>query len=774
MKKKYLLATIALAMSFSLCACKTQNNDKNNDNTPDISDEITNLQVPIISLTNTSNDNQINIVASWNKIDHADKYIVYIDDNEVSTITSINEIYSYVCPNVSGKHTISVKAISNNENISSSSSLVNYSILDSVNIKIDNATNIITWDKINGATGYKIYVNDELKATLNDNSYSLDFDKYSNNDVSIIAYSNVPLNFSSCYSFKLDYTDMGYVSRTIKNFDEYENSTSHVKVKTLTELIDAIERAKFHYTSTITSVIGDAYTVRSNVEKNETNWNNALNAGLYLKETDGSYTQIPVGTPYPDKKTNRTYYEKSSLLKATYTQDVASGYTLDNFKGDVRVIEIENDIDLGFNHLPSEYQQKKSIIESWGNAKKDPIFTKSSMYEENGISKIKIENTNDLLIMSRNGSKLTHGGFSVQSCDNVVFRNLNMDEMWQWEDSSSTSTSALGDYDAYGWAYFKIGFCGSVWIDHCTFGKSFDGQIDISNPTYNTKGTVFRAPYGATGESLVQISNCKFLAGSDDKNGYLYKMMKMVEDDYNNTKTTGTCKYQYYKALRDGGLSFEDILYGIAIPQKKAFLDGDSGDEYIYNTNLRVSIGNCYFRNIEDRLPKVRSGVAYVYNSVFDNFEYYSYRTKLKVKNAADLVSNVNSSWKCGLVSQGIVCGNGGSVYSINCIYNGILELLKNNDRNNLTNNANDPSATSNGGYMLINCRYQLTEDDKIKTTGFPNSTPATLNENYFKWRDNDNNKPFICRNVSLDTLKSDLILNSGASNSNQNWFIKY
>ena len=77
MKKKYLLATIALAMSFSLCACKTQNNDKNNDNTPDISDEITNLQAPIISLTNTSNDNQINIVASWNKIDYADKYIVY-------------------------------------------------------------------------------------------------------------------------------------------------------------------------------------------------------------------------------------------------------------------------------------------------------------------------------------------------------------------------------------------------------------------------------------------------------------------------------------------------------------------------------------------------------------------------------------------------------------------------------------------------------------------------------------------------------------------------
>ncbi|UKI49028.1 MAG: hypothetical protein L6U99_09525 [Clostridium sp.] len=43
-------------------------------------------------------------------------------------------------------------------------------------------------------------------------------------------------------------------------------------------------------------------------------------------------------------------------------------------------------------------------------------------------------------------------------------------------------------------------------------------------------------------------------------------------------------------------------------------------------------------------------------------FTYINYRNKLKSMNAQSLVQGVNSSWKCALVSQGIVCGNGSSV----------------------------------------------------------------------------------------------------------------
>ena len=88
-------------------------------------------------------------------------------------------------------------------------------------------------------------------------------------------------------------------------------------------------------------------------------------------------------------------------------------------------------------------------------------------------------------------------------------------------------------------------------------------------------------------------------------------MMKKLEDEYQ----AGTITALYYKALRDKNISFEDILYGLAIPQKKGFLIGDDQDykeddhvEYDYNLELNVTFANCKFTNLEDRIPKVRGG----------------------------------------------------------------------------------------------------------------------------------------------------------------------
>ena len=395
-----------------------------------------------------------------------------------------------------------------------------------------------------------------------------------------------------------------------------------------------------------------------------------------------------------------------------------------------------------------------SIVKAFSN-KNDSSYTMSSMYKENGISQISIERTNDLLIFSKNGSKLTHGGFKINYCNNIAVRNLEMDEIWQWEDTSKTNVVKVGDYDSYGWAYFKIGFSNNIWIDHMTFGKSFDGQIDVSNQYFSTTGTYQYAPYGADKNAFVHISWCKFIAGSDNKDGYLYKMMQEIENDYLN----GGKNYLYYNKLRDEGISFEDILYGIAIPQKKAFLDGDSGNEYKYNLNLNISIANCYFKNIEDRIPKVRGGNAYMYNTIIDNFQYIMYRNNLKSRNVQSLVQQVNSSWKCGLVSQGIVCGNGGSVMSENCIFRGIASLLKNND-SEYKNNSNYPNATYDGGYRIINSTYQLTKDSNVITNSknMPNETPSKLKEENFKWNTLDGNKPFDPVLLGLEVLENELL----------------
>ncbi len=483
----------------------------------------------------------------------------------------------------------------------------------------------------------------------------------------------------------------GYAKDLVGDFEKYVNTDAYRVVKTPLELVEAIEDAKYHY---------------QNVWNNETN---------------------------------------------TYTQEPAEGYDEQTMLGTVHVIEIAADMNLGYYVLSDDVKAKTSIVEDFCRKTQQAIttFQMSSMFKENGMTQIKVENTSNLLIYSKNGAKLTHCGFKLTSDHNVVFRNLQFDEIWQWEDVSSTSVSKVGDYDAFGWAYFKVAFCGSIWIDHCTFGKSYDGQIDYSNPDYTANAAVaFRAPYGADGSNGLHISWCSFNAGSDDKDGYLYQMMAAIEQEYQEGKQN----YLYYNKLRSIGASFEDILYGIAIPQKKGFLCGDKGDnklDYQYNLKLQISFGNCYFKNIEDRLPKLRGGNAYLYNSIIDSTQYYEYRTKLYQINAKAQIEAMG--WKCGLVSQGILCGNGGSIKAENCQFKGIEYLLKNND----SGLSNDQLM---GGYQLVNCTYQLTPTSVIKTSYFPNYSSGILKESEFQWHTLDGTAPFQPEVIELSLLSNYLL----------------
>lgn len=489
----------------------------------------------------------------------------------------------------------------------------------------------------------------------------------------------------------------GYVRDNIGDFSVYENTSAYRKVTTAEEFLQAVADAKYHY---------------KNV------WDEAT---------------------------------------STYTQAPADGFTEENLEGTVHVIEIANDLNLGYYTLSDEAKASGVVSDFASNASKlTPYLYFSDDFTENGISQIKIENTSNLLIYSKNGAKLTHCGFKLTSDNNVVIRNLEFDNMWQWEDGT-TEAGKIGDYDWFGWAYFKISFCGYIWIDHCTFGKSYDGQIDISNPEYTaTAGVAFRAPYGADGTTAVHISWCNFNAGSDDGDGYICQMMQSIEEDYQAHKDAAeegyVSKHAYYDKLRDGGVTAEEILYGIAIPQKKGFLCGDSGDEYEYNLKLQVSFANCNFKNLEDRLPKLRGGNAYMYNCVVDSSEYFAYRTRLSSRGAASLVSSV-SSWKCGLVSQGIVCGNGGSVKAENCIFRGIANLLKNNDSNS--------GDLVNGGYQIANCSYQQSATSVVyvgssadANAQFPNSSTGTLKPEFFSWHTADGEQPFTPSVTELDKLE--------------------
>lgn len=516
-------------------------------------------------------------------------------------------------------------------------------------------------------------------------------------------------------SIKINLSADGYVRKNISDFSVYEGTSAYRTASNADELIAAVKDAVWHY---------------------KTIWN----------ESDSTISQEP-----------------------------ADGYTEENFKGTVHVIEITQDIELGYNKL-SETAKNSGVIENLiknvniqdedGNTV--PAYTMSSMVEEYGISKLSIHNTNDLLIYSKNGAKITHASMSVMAASNIVIRNLEFDEIWQWEDSQTNKASKVGDYDSQKWAYFKINHCGYVWIDHCTFGKAFDGLIDYANPVYSATqlmANVNRAPYGLVDERGVHISWCSFNGGSDDKDGYIYKMMEEIENNYQANKADSSvkCNYLYYKALRDNGCSFENILYGLAIPQKKAFLCGDSGDndqDYRWNRKIKISIANCYFKNIEDRIPKLRGGNCYFYNNVIDNLEYYNYRNRLSsYASAVSQIGGNSSSWKCALTSQCLLVSYGASLRAENCIFRGVKNLIKNNDK--VITVAGETN-TSYGYYQLVNCIYQESE-----TSGSISGSTTDANNPFvavgyaytdgFSWHATDGNKPFDIAPIIVLKLEAQL-----------------
>ncbi len=289
------------------------------------------------------------------------------------------------------------------------------------------------------------------------------------------------------------------------------------------------------------------------------------------------------------------------------------------------IIKVTSDLNLGFKE--SGVKQESYYQEA--NA---PLLHPTLI--ESGVSKITIENTSNLVIYSENGAALKHTGFIVYGVDNIVFRNLKFSEYWEWDEMT------LGHYDRNDWDFISIQEgknstpCKNIWIDHCTFTKSYDGIVDSKQ--------------GATG---VSITWCKVDPNEDA--AFIKTQMDWLEahkDDTvsdgsgkkitnntgrtilgvesNNTATATTYKYPLYKLLRDGisnddgkgavsGYSAADILTA-ATAQQKSHLIGAGTDE-ANKGNLEITLAYNYYNDVRDRMPRIRGGNAHIYNCVIDN-----------------------------------------------------------------------------------------------------------------------------------------------------------
>ncbi len=153
------------------------------------------------------------------------------------------------------------------------------------------------------------------------------------------------------------------------------------------------------------------------------------------------------------------------------------------------------------------------------------------------------------------GATLRHGIIDLKGTHDVIVRNLRFRDLWE--------NDPTGEYDQMGWDYVRITNSGKtpshhVWIDHCDFGKVYDGQLDIVH-----------------GSDLVTISWCRF-AG---------------EADHPQKK----------------GLLFGHSSSANAVAADRGYLN--------------VTIDHCWFKDLGSRSPRLRTGNVHFVNNLVESVE---------------------------------------------------------------------------------------------------------------------------------------------------------
>lgn len=291
-------------------------------------------------------------------------------------------------------------------------------------------------------------------------------------------------------------------------------------------------------------------------------------------------TAVTGGGVIPD--TDPAYRKVSTPL------EFAEALYLANKNKGVRVIEIMDDLDLGWNEVGQEVREMVSTpFKSAIVPRLHPVLLKT------GVSSITINpREGGLTIFSANGATIRHCIWNIKATYNIIIRNLTFDELWEWDEESK------GDYDKNNWDFITLGVGGGtvhhVWIDHCTFTKAYDGIID-------TKG----------GACNVTYSWNKYIGddGDADPNSFVRLQINALEADME--------AYPMYHFLRTGGFSVEDIVRILQGPGKLHAI----GELSLHpdNINSTVTFHHQWYINAWDRLPRLAGGMVHNYNIYVDD-----------------------------------------------------------------------------------------------------------------------------------------------------------
>lgn len=314
-----------------------------------------------------------------------------------------------------------------------------------------------------------------------------------------------------------------------------------------------------------------------------------------------------------------------------------------------KVIEIMNDLNLGWNEIPA--------AERTGRFRQNTAPKLHPVLLATGVGQIDIQNFTGLTIFSANGARIRHAGFNIKRCHHLIIRNLAFDELWEWDEATK------GNYDSNDWDYVAIDSASShVWIDHCSFGKAYDGLVEIKS-----------------GSNHVTVSWCRFIEDDGATNSWVRQQVAALESN--------PAAHPMYAFLRGNGFSVDDIV-AISRSQKKGHLIGAAAFSPA-NADLSVTLHHNLYLGVQDRIPRLRGGNVHVFNIHADNRSAHAAKLRCEARVARMPADNAaklsNGTYHFGVTQNGAISTEGGAVLVEKSVFEGVRHALRNNqgDREN-------------------------------------------------------------------------------------------
>jgi len=430
----------------------------------------------------------------------------------------------------------------------------------------------------------------------------------------------------------------------------------------------------------------------------------------------------------------------ATYRKVTNALELAQALKDSKTLGAVKVIEIMNDLDLGWNEIGSAVQTLASSPFRAHNAPKlHPALIAA------GVSLIDIQSKPGLTIFSANGATIRHATFNLKGTSNIVIRNLKFDEMWEWDEATK------GNYDSNDWDFIDLSngsAATNIWIDHCTFTKAYDGIMDMK-----------------AGTQYVTMSWCKYVGddGATNANSFVRQQIAALESNQ--------AAYPFYGFLRANGFSQEDIVQIIQGHDKAHLMGSNSLDAG--NATLSATFHHQWFMDIWDRcVPRLRAGQVHNYNIFVDDamgLVAKRLRDARVAALSAEALATFNSNYSFNPFLNGSISTEGGAILVEKSIYLDCLTPLRNN-QTDVTN------AIYTGKIKSVDSIYMFHEADGTTTTQRGDSTDAGSRMGPdqaaiipFSWNTSDGSRPYPAP-VMDDPADLEGVVGAGAGAGRISW----